>query len=340
MTASIAAPLAWQALSALPQDNERLLGAAWLGTDCPAVSADLPVQAIAVPVLGAPDGPGEAWLAAGPCRNGGSGGLRYRCDGKVLFGVITLDESTFTASAAASSLQQASEAAYRRLFATLDDAGYRHLWRAWNYLADINGPGTDGLERYREFNIGREDAFLAAGRLAAGHAAAACALGTTSGPLSVAFLAGRQAPVLLENPRQVSAYRYPADYGPRSPTFSRAALAHLPGQEWLFISGTASIVGHRTVHGGDVVGQTRESLANIAAVLGEANRHTRGRPYGLADLSCRIYVRHAADYPAVRATFAAEGGNLMAATFVQADVCRADLLVEIEAQACQPQERD
>lgn len=339
MTANIAAPLAWQALSALP-DNEHLLGAAWLGTDCPEVPADLPVQVIAVPVLETPSGPGEAWLAAGPCRSGGSDGLRYRCDGNVLFGVVTLDESAFTAGATASPLQQASEAAYRRLFATLDGTGYPHLWRAWNYLADINGPGSDGLERYREFNIGREDAFLAAGRLAAGHAAAACALGTAGGPLSIAFLAGRQAPVLLENPRQVSAYRYPADYGPRSPTFSRAALAHLPGQEWLFVSGTASIVGHRTVHAGDVVGQTRESLANIAAVLGEANRHTRGSPYRLGDLACRVYVRHAADYRSVRDAFAADGGNLTAATFVQADVCRADLLVEIEALACHPLEQE
>lgn len=340
MTTSIATPLAWQALVALPPDSQCRLGAVWLGTDCPAVPADLPVQTIAVPVLGAPGGPGEAWLAAGPCRSGSSDCLRYRCDDKVLFGVVTLDENAFIASAAASPLQQATEAAYRRLFATLDDAGFPHLWRAWNYLADINGPGTDGLERYREFNIGREDAFLAAGRLAAGHAAAACALGTAGGPLSVAFLAGREAPVLLENPRQVSAYRYPADYGPRSPTFSRAALAHLPRQEWLFVSGTASIVGHRTVHGGDVVGQTRESLANIAAVLGEANRHTRGRPYGRDDLACRIYVRHAADYPAVRAAFAAGGGNLEVATFVQADVCRADLLVEIEAQASQTLEQE
>ena len=335
MSASlVAAPLARESLHAVPADRPQLLGGQWLG-HAPAADG-LPLQRIAVPLLGGGEQPrGEAWRGSAPCRHGGDGGLRYRCDGQVLFGVIELAEEAFPPRPDASPLQQATEDAYRRLYAVLDGEGYRHLWRVWNYLADINGDGADGLERYREFNIGREDAFLAAGRLAAGQAPAACALGVAGGPLSIAFLAGRDAPILLENPRQVSAYRYPADYGPRSPTFSRAALARLPEQEWLFISGTASIVGHRTVHPGDIVGQTRESLANIAAVLGEANRHTAGRPYALRDLACRVYVRHGTDYAAVRDTFRAVAGADCTAVFVQADVCRADLLVEIEGQACQ-----
>ena len=37
----------------------------------------------------------------------------------------------------------------------------------------------------------------------------------------------------------------------------------------LFVSGTASIVGHETQHRGDVVAQTRETLANLSSVLAE-----------------------------------------------------------------------
>jgi enamine deaminase RidA (YjgF/YER057c/UK114 family) len=113
------------------------------------------------------------------------------------------------------------------------------------------------------------------------------------GALSIAFMAGKAPAVPLENPRQVSAYNYPADYGPRSPTFSRGALGYLPGQEILFISGTASIVGHQTVHPGDVAGQCRECIANIAAVLGEANRQRRSAPFALDELVYRVYVRDA-----------------------------------------------
>ena len=40
----------------------------------------------------------------------------------------------------------------------------------------------------------------------------------------VYFLAGRTAPVFVENPRQVSAYHYRREYGTHSPSFSRAAL--------------------------------------------------------------------------------------------------------------------
>ena len=104
-----------------------------------------------------------------------------------------------------------------------------------------------GLERYRQFNIGRQDAFLDSHRGATGNVPAASAIGLAGGPLSVAFLAGATPALAVENPRQVSAYLYPADYGPRSPTFSRAVRATLSGQEALFVSGTASIVGHRTV---------------------------------------------------------------------------------------------
>jgi enamine deaminase RidA (YjgF/YER057c/UK114 family) len=137
----------------------------------------------------------------------------------------------------------------------------------------------------------------------------------------------------VENPRQVSAYLYPAAYGPRSPTFSRAALALLPGQEVLFVSGTASIVGHRTVHTGDAAAQCRETVANIAAVVAEANQICRSSPFALGELVFRVYLRHAGDFPVIRATLADLLGAGADIVFVQADICRADLLLEVEAFA-------
>ncbi|MDT4870422.1 Chorismatase [compost metagenome] len=164
-----------------------------------------------------------------------------------------------------------------------------------------------------------------------GRVPAACALGLAGGPLSIAFLAGSTPAVPIENPRQVSAYHYPAEYGPRSPTFSRVAMVYPPGQELLFISGTASIVGHQSVHLDDVVAQTRESLDNIEAVLAEAQRLSPQGFFALADLSYRVYIRHAADLGAVMAVMA---GRVASAEtlYLQADVCRSELLVEIEAQ--------
>ncbi|MDE2585213.1 MAG: hypothetical protein KGN39_07410 [Betaproteobacteria bacterium] len=276
----------------------------------------------------------EIWRTANSCRSGEWGGIHFRTDGQLLFGVLEMDEGTFHLSAGAPPLQQAAEEAYRRIFQLLDREGYAHLWRTWNYLADINAE-THGLERYRQFNSGRQEAFIACGRLP-GTIPAACALGTAGGPLSIAFLAARNAPIALENRRQTAAYEYPAEYGPRSPTFSRAVLAQLPEVELFLLSGTASILGHRTVHVGDVVGQTRETLANIRAMVEEANRTSGTGPYRLEELSYRAYLRHPSDLECVRQVIEQTLGGQMEITYVQADVCRADLLIEIEAMAAHP----
>lgn len=308
------------------------LGGALLGQAVSAAASGWPIQAICAPLLGAERAVvQETWRLAGPCLHGESEGIAWRRAGDILFGVIDLDEAEFAALADHLPLQAASEEAYHRIFRLLDTQKLPHLWRIWNYMADINAV-THGLERYRQFNIGRQDAFIAHHRSATGNVPAACALGLAGGPLSIAFLAGATPAVPLENPRQVSACEYPAEYGPRTPLFSRAALVHPPGQEILFVSGTASIVGYQTVHPDDVAGQCREAMANIAAVVAEANRAARSRSFALDELVYRVYVRHAADFPVIRDTLVPQLGGADV-LYVQADICRADLLLEIEAMA-------
>ncbi|MBS1143866.1 MAG: hypothetical protein H6R14_1272 [Proteobacteria bacterium] len=317
--------------SVVSRETGSELGGALVGVPTGSAPA-WPVQRVVAPLLGA-NAPvvGETWLTDQLMTSGHSEGIAWRRSNGLLYGVIELDEHDFPATEKASPLQAASEEAYRRIFRLLDAEQLPYLWRVWNYLAEINVE-TYALERYRQFNIGRQDAFLECRRGTTGNVPAACAIGLAGGPLSIAFLAGDTPAVPLENPRQVSAYNYPADYGPRSPTFSRGALAYLPGQEILFISGTASIVGHQTVFPGDVAGQCRESVANIQAVIGEANRLGRSGPYSLTELSFRVYVRHAGDFPVVRETLLPLIGNAEI-VYVQADICRHDLLLEIEAMA-------
>jgi enamine deaminase RidA (YjgF/YER057c/UK114 family) len=295
--------------------------------------ADWPLQTIAAPLLGSgAQWLCEVWRCAGALSAGQSEGIAWRRAGGVLYGVIEIDEADYADQPGRTALQAATEEAYRRVFRLLDGQGVPHLWRAWNYLADINRE-TCGLERYRQFNVGRRDAFFASQRSTVGNVPAACTIGLACGPLSIAFLAGQTPVVPVENPRQTAAYHYPPRYGPRSPTFSRAVLAYPPGQEVLFVSGTASIVGHRTAHVGDPAGQCRESLANVEAVIEAANRRARSRPYVLPELACRVYVRNAGDFPLVRETIRARLPSEAGILFLQADICRSDLLLEIEATA-------
>ena len=324
----------FDSFSASPRpDADRVLGGFLLG-NAPADAAPAwPVQRLVTPLLGADrSGFEEAWVVPGdaPMHSGNTEGIAWRRCGDLLFGVIELDEAQVAAAPPRSALHVASEMAYARIFRLLDAQGLPHLWRLWNYMADINGE-SDGLERYRQFNMGRAEAFERAARSVVGRVPAACALGLAGGPLTVAFLASATPVIPIENPRQVSAFLYPRDYGPRPPTFSRAALAQTPGQEMVFVSGTASIVGHQTVHPGDVRAQTAESLDNIAAVLEAAKPHSRRGGFALPDLAYRVYVRDAADLAVVREVIAPRVGGAPVLC-VRADVCRSDLLVEIEAQ--------
>ena len=74
-------------------------------------------------------------------------------------------------------------------------------------------------------------AFRNSGRATAGAVPAACALGSPAGsPISIYFLAARQPPKMIENPRQTSAYHYPPKFGRHSPIFSRACVWGEPRQ--------------------------------------------------------------------------------------------------------------
>ena len=136
---------------------------------------------------------------------------------------------------------------------------------------------------------------------------------------------------MIENPRQTSAYHYPPKFGRHSPIFSRACVLNESAGTSLFVSGTASIVGHETIHQGDVGAQTRETMANISALLEEANRVAGPARYSLEGLKFKVYVRQPSDFHAIEGALAGSLRPSAAVVYLQADVCREDLLVEIEA---------
>jgi chorismate lyase / 3-hydroxybenzoate synthase len=278
----------------------------------------------------------EVWRTEQAIESAARGAVRYAYTANMLFGCIAVAEverPQTSAKEERTPLHDATEQAYREILGTLDALGYAHLIRVWNYVPEINRD-THGTERYRQFNSARQAAFLASGRPVTGNVSAACALGAAAGsPIVVYFLASHTAPIFIENPRQISAYNYPPQYGARSPVFSRATVLHEPDGMALFISGTASIVGHRTIHAGDTAAQTRETLTNIEALLGEANRVTGSEQFTLDALACKVYVRHPSELQTIQAEMRAALGSSARAVYLQADICRRDLSVEIEATA-------
>ena len=296
----------------------------------------VPVTASMTPSLGAAENLCEVWRVAGgrdiELSTGSlkQGRVHYRYCDELLFGSITIDEEALDGNAS-SVLQHATKTAYHEIFAVLKATQHRHLIRVWNYLPEINRD-ADGDERYRHFNSARQTAFRNSGRSTVGTVPAASALGSPAGsPISIYFLASRMPPMMIENPRQTSAYYYPPKFGMHSPVFSRACVLSESAGTSLFVSGTASIVGCETIHQGNVTAQTRETLANIDALLDEANRAVGSARYSLDGLKFKVYVRQPSDLDAIETTLSHTLHASTSIVYLQADVCREDLLVEIEA---------
>ena len=116
--------------------------------------------------------------------------------------------------------------------------------------------------------------------------------------------------------------------------FSRGLRIDLNGLVILLISGTASIDEHgQTVHADDFQAQLRRTFANITALLeseGASWKHIVRTTCYLKDIARDYTV-----FNEERTAFFLEQGlqPLPASTAIQATLCRAELLVEIEAIA-------
>ena len=90
-------------------------------------------------------------------------------------------------------------------------------------------------------------------------------------------------------------------------------------------------MGHETTHPGDPLRQLEEVVRNIDALLGGADTPAgNGRlDVGRFDL-LKIYVRHREHFAAIREALGRRLGPSTPAIYLEADLCRADLLVEIE----------
>ena len=259
--------------------------------------------------------PLEVWQVEGPVVAGSDGDLRWAESQGWLFAAIELNEQAHGGP------RDAAEYAYRRLREFVESRNACHVQRIWNYLGAIN-QGEGDAERYKLFCEGRaagmgdffNEGFPAA--TAIGHHAHA-------ERLQIYLLACDLPGVRLENPRQVSAWRYPRQYGRTPPSFARAMA--LPGQEVLAISGTAAVVGHSSAHEDDIDAQLAETLANLETLLANA-----GMPAGFDTHSpLKAYVRRPTDAPRVL-DFLASRLPGVPVLLLHGDVCRRELLVEID----------
>ncbi len=279
----------------------------------------------------------EVWRSNGVVESGQHADLVYSQDSRYLFcaGRITHDEN----------YADATEKLYLQAYDLIGQLDYPEVARMWNIVGGITDPvpGRPGTDRYGVFCRARARAFDQRG-LVAEDMPAATGIGGLDAHTTVYLLAARAAEITrIENPRQVPAYEYPDRYGIQSPSFARAAhVRSYDDFRSLFISGTASIIGHETAHPGNVELQTRTTLENIAELVSADNlrRHEIDADITLGDLdSVKVYVKHPHDVDAVRRVCESVIGPDTEVLYAIADVCREDLLVEIEGFISVPEKR-
>ena len=216
-----------------------------------------------------------------------------------------------------------------------------NIVRQWNFIGNILEV-KDGIQNYQAFNEVRNE-YYARYRKVAGFPAAT-GVGMRLGEVILDLCAmsnGNDTMIRpVDNPNQVNAYNYGQQVligqgkggVKHPPQFERALLILENSESILHISGTASIVGQETIGKGDVAEQTTVTIQNIMKLSSEAERMTGTGLFKSRFSFIRVYVKNEKDFEAVR-QICGEHFLGIPAVYVVADICRDDLLMEIEAEA-------
>ncbi len=216
--------------------------------------------------------------------------------------------------------------------------------RQWNYIENITSlEGTK--QHYQLFNDARSKLYNSV-VWKSGYPAAT-GIGSSFGGIVIDFnvIATTQTPMYrLDNSLQVAAHRYSqsvligeASYGfdkNSTPKFERAKLVEGSDNILLYISGTAAIRGEESLRGQDATIQTVITMENINHLISVETQ----REYGvdIAQEVClqtlRVYIKNTKDYNDISKYMGAKYPNCHK-LFLHCDVCREELLVEIEGLA-------
>jgi len=196
---------------------------------------------------------------------------------------------------------------------------FRHVVRTWFYLDRI-------LEWYDEFNRVRTSFFKG---IDLGVMPASTGVGAANS--QGAALSAKVIAVLPKTPeicvQEASSplQGHAASYGS---AFSRAIELRDAASRTLYISGTASIAPDGcTLHIGDTTKQIETTMEVVDAILGRCDMGIEDMTRGV------VYLRHGADAPLWNRYCERMGLGDLPVAVVQSEVCRDDLLFEIELDA-------
>lgn len=253
---------------------------------------------------------------------GRHGGWSYVCDDEALFG--------WSHPFKQNDVEEQTYQNYQTLLELLGLLDFPHLVKVWHYIPYLCEEHK-GVSRYRLFCRGRGRA--AGHRLEHERLNAATVIGTRASQGVFYFLAARNPTLSIENPRQTKACEYPIDSAAERPLFTRAVLLNHKRHAYLYISGTAGILGHASQNLDDVEGQAQTAASNVLCLLEQAAR-LDSRFEGLAKpiiQRMNFFCVNRADEKKIRRGARELLQSIQSPVFFLGDVCRPELLVEIDA---------
>ncbi len=251
-------------------------------------------------------------------------------DGMLIFETKGLYYARFE-SLEENSLEETTYNIYSRIFSLAKKMNAR-IARVWNYVPKILDENGE-IERYRQFNIGRSNAWDELGpknNLGQKLVSAATGIGVLGGGLRVGVIFSKNKLIHIQNPRQTNAFEYSSKYGPKPPMFSRATYIEDMG---IFVSGTASILSEDVVHIGDLEKQIKETIENIKILVSNENllRYDINEKDIFSKITgWRIYIKDKSKKDFVLEQFKKESDILADEILLHDNICRKDLLIEIE----------
>jgi len=223
--------------------------------------------------------------------------------------------------------------AYCEIYECIQNTTCNNLLRTWNFFPQITNQDTNKTHqnRYEIFCHGRLQAMQDSGIKTLVYPAATV-IGNHDHHLQIYFLASDTPGTAVENPRQTSAYNYPVADDHTQPLFSRGLIKTWGQRTHFYVSGTASIVGHETLHIDDVCAQLNESINNVETLVAHANDEHHTKLNAQDDLLyMKVYIRNREDVEQIKQVLEARLSNTTPRALLLGDMCRENLLVEIEA---------
>lgn len=208
--------------------------------------------------------------------------------------------------------------------------------RQWNYLPRICDINNNRKSEYSIFNSIRKDFYLR-DKIKIFPAATGIGISGKIAQIIVFSLKGNFIKYQIENNLQTSAYHYSENTIVSesktkfaTPMFSRGVILEVENKKTFFLSGTASIRGEDTI-GDDIIAQFNTTIENIKYLISQENIEKQiNKKYKLVKPNyLKIYIKDRNQLGLIQNKIQLAFPNCDY-FIVEADVCRSNLLLEIE----------